>query len=478
MAQTRVVREADPVGFSACHKPHSFNHMTSKLSQWINYTVPALLFITLLAFADHMVDIEEQRLKESKKSQVLLHASAIRAQLESELNAALHITSGLTGYVAVNPSLAGKEDVQKVLQTLFEQSHHLRNIGLAPNNILSHLYPLKGNEEALGLNYEEQPDQWPAVKRAMESRSTVMTGPIGLLQGGKGLISRTPVFLDDGSYWGVLSLVINADALVASIRQLARETDVRFALRSITEKGSEEAFFLGGREIFEQQPLLLNLSIPGGQWQLGVVPLKGWDSNLTILRYYRLGAAVIALVLASMLWVILANHRAITHIALHDPLTELPNRRLFNERLEYTLAQKQRQRAPFALISVDMNKFKPINDQYGHKAGDEVLREVGRRLQQSVRKEDTVARFGGDEFQILLPSTCSREDAELVAQKLHAELQQPFHHHGNTLEISASLGIGFYPDDGESAEALLKAADTAMYEAKHSDKGAPDRPQG
>lgn len=437
----------------------------------LNILLSLLLFSVIFAFAEYLATIEHERLDEVLYSKVLLRESAVRAQLESELNATLHITTGLAGYIAINPGLAGKEDVQKVLATLFKYGHHLRNIGLAPDNIITHIYPIEGNENALGLHYQQHPLQWPAVKRAIESRSTVLAGPVNLVQGGRGLISRTPVFLDDGRYWGIISLVIDIDSLVSSSGLMSENNDVAFALRGKDGLGRKGELFMGRAELFQDSPILLNLSIPGGQWQLAAAPKAGWHSNHGSLKYYHIVGFLVALMLSVMLWVILNDRWKIQYLALHDALTGLPNRRLFGERLDYTLAQKQRQQQAFSLLSVDLDNLKPINDQLGHKVGDLVLRQVAQRMLHAVRHEDTVARVGGDEFMIILPSTGKEKETLHVAQQLLETVQAPVFHHGEQLDISASIGISLYPEHGSNEEELLRAADLAMYQAKKAGKG-------
>jgi len=447
--------------------------MSKKLHypQWLSIIIPLLLFSVLISVSDHLTRIERKSLKEEQYGQVLLLASAARAQLESELNATLHITTGLTGYIAINPELKGENDVHKVLETLFHYGHHLRNIGFAPGNVIQYVYPLKGNEKAIGLDYKQHPLQWPAVERAIISHSTVLAGPVNLVQGGRGLISRTPVFLDDGKYWGILSLVIDIDSLFRDAGLLSEGRNVEFALRGKDGHGKEGALFLGREEIFKQSPILLNLSVPGGVWQMAAVPKAGWGSNLKTLQYYRIGGFLISLLLSVMLWVILNDRWKIQHLALHDALTGLPNRRLFTERLNYTLSQKQRQKQPFSLLYIDLDNLKPINDQYGHKVGDLILGEVAKRMRQSVRHEDTVARIGGDEFMIILPSTGEEAETRHVAQQLLETISRPIFHHGTPLDLSASIGISLYPENGSSNEDLIRAADRAMYEAKSRGKG-------
>ncbi len=153
-------------------------------------------------------------------------------------------------------------------------------------------------------------------------------------------------------------------------------------------------------------------------------------------------------------------------LAHRDPLTGLPNRRLFEDRLEIALAQAHRYRHRVALIFVDLDRFKQVNDGFGHAAGDELLRGVAERLAHSVREGDTVARIGGDEFTLLLPGIHYAEDLAAISRKLVESLRTPFRLDGRDVRVTASGGISLYPEDGEDAEALLKSADTAMYRAK------------
>lgn len=156
------------------------------------------------------------------------------------------------------------------------------------------------------------------------------------------------------------------------------------------------------------------------------------------------------------------------HLARHDPLTGLPNRHLFTDRLRQALAQGKRRKAPFAILYLDLNDFKPVNDVHGHKAGDALLVEVGRRLTACVRESDTVARMGGDEFTVLLTDIHGPENAHRIAGTIVEALGRPFLLEEGTCTIGASLGMALFPEDGATADLLLSKADTAMYQAKQS----------
>jgi diguanylate cyclase (GGDEF)-like protein len=156
----------------------------------------------------------------------------------------------------------------------------------------------------------------------------------------------------------------------------------------------------------------------------------------------------------------------ISHLAHHDALTGLPTRTLFHDRLGVALARAARNRRKVALLMVDLDHFKKVNDLYGHHVGDELLIQVAKRLQGSVRGYDTVARMGGDEFVVLLDDLLHVEQAEAIAEKLITALHAPVLLGTQSLLPAASIGICLYPDSGETAEALLKNADAAMYQMK------------
>ena len=155
-------------------------------------------------------------------------------------------------------------------------------------------------------------------------------------------------------------------------------------------------------------------------------------------------------------------------LAQYDQLTELPNRALFLDRLRGSLQRAQRDSLRLAVLYLDMDNFKHINDTFGHTTGDHLLREVAHRLRQCVRESDTVSRLGGDEFAVLLDNISRQEDAILVAEKILVALSAPYLLEGNALISAPSLGIAVYPEHGQSDLHLVRRADEAMYVAKRS----------
>lgn len=163
------------------------------------------------------------------------------------------------------------------------------------------------------------------------------------------------------------------------------------------------------------------------------------------------------------------HEEELRRLAIHDSLTGLPNRLLFFDRLNLALCHARRYGHRLAILMLDLDHYKKINDTYGHSVGDLLLREVGKRLQAAIRSSDTVARFGGDEFVLLLPEIHEQTDAAQIAKRILEAISSPFDINGLPLLITVSIGIAIFPEDGEDRETLITNADLALYAAK--DKG-------
>ncbi len=160
------------------------------------------------------------------------------------------------------------------------------------------------------------------------------------------------------------------------------------------------------------------------------------------------------------------NEKLLRYMAQHDALTGLPNRMLFSDRLQQEIAIAKRDKKYFAIMFLDLDEFKPVNDMFGHCVGDLLLKEAAKRIQDCVRESDTVGRFSGDEFIVLFRAIEHKQDAIAVAEKIRHALNQPFELADKNLQISSSTGVAIYPDHGDDEVQLLRKADIAMYCAK------------
>ena len=179
-------------------------------------------------------------------------------------------------------------------------------------------------------------------------------------------------------------------------------------------------------------------------------------------------AGVIALIILYSIVIYKHSEEKIQQMAYHDSLTGLPNRKLFSDRLDIALAQAQRNQKKVGIAMLDLDNFKDVNDTLGHDVGDLLLKATAERLSAALRKGDTVARFGGDEFVLILPDLKVIEDAIQVAQKIVDSFRKPFLIDTHQLVVTTSIGIAVYPNDGTDEGILLKNADIAMYQAKQA----------
>ncbi|TJY59409.1 sensor domain-containing diguanylate cyclase [Sinimarinibacterium sp. CAU 1509] len=454
-------------------------------------SIAILLFgAVLLLSAHYMLSLARQARESNVRDEVLETAAVVRARIESELNATVFLAQGFATYVTALGPLPDS-DVDQALRALYESGRHLRNVGVAPQNVIRHVYPLAGNEKALGMRYESNPQQWPAVQRAIESRSTVMVGPIDLVQGGRALLSRTPIFLADQSYWGILSVAIDIDALldVAGIQRAPHDLD--FALRGVDGQGAQGALISGDPGVFQHDPVLMELKVPGGSWQLAAMPADGWNQRPAGDWIWDLLAYGIAGILILSLWAAVRERRLATQardalealnqqlsaanyelgrLSETDPLTGVPNRRGLDEVLALEWRRCRRHGEALTLMMIDIDQFKAYNDAYGHIQGDSCLRQVADALQATAQRAgEFVARVGGEEFVMVLPGM-NHDGAVAQAERMRADIEAlAIPNSGSTVSavVTISLGVATrVPESTLTLEALMEAADSALYRAK------------
>lgn len=231
-------------------------------------------------------------------------------------------------------------------------------------------------------------------------------------------------------------------------------------------------FVVWGAVRLGAQSVVLVLCMTTVQALLGAAAGKGFfgtdiaQTHLINFWFYMLILSIVGMGLAAEVTAFRRAEAKIRDVAHHDGLTGLANRLLLTDRIQQAIAAARREGRRLGIIFHDLDRFKPVNDNYGHQKGDQLLSEVAKRVKDCVRESDTVARIGGDEFVILLPSIEATQDIVTVAEKIQKALAQPFVIGGDTISISTSVGIAIYPEHGLDEPALLINADNAMYMAK------------
>ncbi|RVU41986.1 PAS domain S-box protein [Rheinheimera riviphila] len=250
------------------------------LFRW-QWTVLVLLFFGLAGITEYLVFQERAKQHNQSMRQVAAAAGQLRAMIESEMNGPLNLSFGLAAYIQASQGQVRDSEFDILLPNLVRQGRHIRNMSIAPDNRISYVYPLLGNESVLGVYYPDIADQWPDIARIIQQRTPQMAGPVNLVQGGVGFIHRIPVYLPDDRYWGIVSTVLNIQSIWQVLQNRASELDVQVALRRNDEQAIS-TMLLGDPALFNADAILLDLKVADARWQLTAqalespVLLQGW----------------------------------------------------------------------------------------------------------------------------------------------------------------------------------------------------------
>lgn len=444
----------------------------------------ALLAVALVAAAVLVLEgMLHRSALERQRTAVTDRLAVVSAKLEGRLAVGPNLSRFLAAVISSRPEI-DQTELTALSATLIAGNPLIRSLAIARGSTLVFIHPLAGNETAIGMNYMANAVQRDAVLRAIRTRTTVVAGPLQLVQGGTGLVSRSPIFVgpDGGRYWGIAAAVMHVDALLRDAGADDPASPIVVSIRGVDGLGPEGATFFGDEAIQRSQPVTLDVRLADGGWRLYAIPRTGWYAATPERDMVRLGGAAMALIVGIAVFLWNDSNQRVRALALTDPLTGLPNRALLGDRIAQAILAAGRQGQALAVLHLDLDDFKPVNDAYGHRAGDAALVAVADRLNGAVRRSDTVARVGGDEFVVVLAQIARPSDAMLVAEKIIEMVRRPIDAQGNAVILSASVGVALYPRDGNDVATLVSRADQAMYRAKQAGKnraaeyGAPLTP--
>lgn len=354
-----------------------------------------------------------------------------------------------------------------------------------------YLEPFIGrNLRAFGYDMYSEPVRRRAMQSARDEARPVMSGRVILVQEGGaniqwGFLMYLPVYRNGLPHTtleerraNLLGWVYAPFRVDDFMRGIGREHSVGLDVE-IYDGGDDHALMYDVHEDVAATKQALKrstaLKVAGRDWTVVHGALPDFDARMRTDRpQLILQAGVsISLMLALLTWLFLDDRaRALQaaeqalQLALYDALTGLPNRKLLDERLGQAMAKARRHQGQIALLFIDLDRFKPVNDNFGHAYGDLLLKEVALRLQSCMRESDTASRLGGDEFVALLSEVDGEAAACKVADKILTRLNEPYDVAGHTFDISASIGVALFPRHGVDSKALIRSADLAMYQAK------------
>lgn len=435
----------------------------NRLPLWagIFIAIGVLVLVHVLDRHNHQLAAERTRVTVERD------LAAVSARIEGLLYKHLYLAEGLATYVSARPQLKHQE-FTTLARDLARDAALVPGVFLVQREQIVYSF-YQGEVATLGASL---PTLLPAIngqplQRAIATRHSVVSGPVQLSTVPVYVVSM-PVFLpsaegDKGvdNYWGSVNLLLDGEELLrrAGIEHWSGGS---FALR--TETGVKSAT-AGESDLFEQAGVVQPIHLPGTQWQIAaVLPVIANDAAVP-----RLLGILLALLSGALVYVLLHERQSMKRMAMHDCLTGLPNRLLLRDRLQQACGIARRTERDVAVMYLDLDHFKPVNDLHGHQAGDKALLEVARRLNACVRSSDTVARVSGDEFVVLLNNTAGTGEIEQVAEKVLAQFSLPISLGQHSCTLGVSIGLCMLDDDCDVDEALARA-DSAMYEAKRDGK--------
>jgi diguanylate cyclase (GGDEF)-like protein len=367
---------------------------------------------------------------------------------------------------------------------LIEGTSGVRNLSIYPDGIAQFVYPLDGNSAILGMDLFKHTDPSildNALRTRLSDQLTVL-GPFELTQGGTGLLSRQSIFINN-QFWGFVSVVLDIEPILKEAGLFNENKGIELALRN----GSFVIF--GDPDLFNHSEHIIKVALPEGHMELAAVPtphkLSAVNNKMNVVRilcffsfllfiyflYIQLTRkAKLQALVEDRTRELEEQERTVRHMAYHDPLTGLSNRAHFNEQIVTHLEYSAQEDLCFALIYLDIDNLKLINDTLGHYYGDTLLVEIAKRLIDSLDHDEVVSRIGGDEFTVILPNIQDEEHVRAVVRTIFHVFQQPFSIREIEHYITASIGIVIYPDHGTDATTLIKNADSTMYRAKENGK--------
>ncbi|MDJ0517437.1 MAG: ATP-binding protein [Trichodesmium sp. MO_231.B1] len=305
------------------------------------YVATFLAILVVLAIAWILDRSEQKRFKQQNRGNVLHQLSTVRANLEAALNQRLFLMRGLVAYISsVNPDISQAE-FENLTRIIVAKQPGIPSAALFKDSICTHLYPLAGQEEALGFEPLKVPNEREAFQRAINTRKTVVSGPVDLFpQGGKVLITRTPIFLtpfdqkpESGAYWGMVSIGIDFDILLEEAGIVNPKGELKYTIRGQDGLGKDGAVFWGNKDIFAKNPVILDVKLPNGSWQIAAIPLGGWQKNNPISRRLWLGSSLVAILVGILMYILVSAPRRLREAVKQATIALRKNEELLEQRI-------------------------------------------------------------------------------------------------------------------------------------------------
>ncbi len=362
-------------------------------------------------------------------------------------------------------------DFDEVAASLCKDDPAVRSLQLSPDGVVSYIYPTEAGENNPSLDLFDDPNRKEAAEYSRDSGNMTMTGSLDPENGETNVVIRRPIYLtgEDGTqtFWVFSSALLDVSYLFDKAKLADLEKDgYSYQIWKYNNDKTEKLVLSGSSRALSDDALSAELEVPGENWYFSLMPAHGWITASQIATHSFIAFVIDILITFLVFYFIRSEDqkRELDALANLDPLTGLYNNRYFSA----TLTKLSEEGQPFLLFFLDMNRFKQVNDTYGHKAGDALLMEASKRLQQCLRDEDYAFRIGGDEFSLIVPQNDSAPSGDALIASIKENIQKPLQIDDITLYMGTSCGYAAYPSESTDTEALIKIADERMYQDKEA----------
>ncbi len=395
----------------------------------------------------------------------------ISEKLVEVLNQSLEYVDVLEIIIKMNPD--DPELIKSYADLILQKHDTIQNVAIAPDGIVKFIYPIEQNEKAIGHNLLEDPKRNIFVEKAIDEKRATIQGPVEAIQGGVLIFNRKAIFTTQDNiekFWGLSVVSIDFEKVLDYCGLTTYDLDYYFALRAKKSDGYND-FVWGSTECFTKDSITKTIKIENQEWELAIYPKYGWQDNgdkLIDLEATDILYLILSFILFIFVFWHLNQYLENSIKAKIDTMTGALNKNTFRKKVIKNLKNKRKKIQ--AIIVMDVNDFKMVNDTYGHIAGDNVLVELSKRLMRVLRKNDLLARWGGDEFVVYLNDLNNPSDVDNIMQRMYEEVELPIEFNDTTIDPSIALGYALYPNDDLNFDELYKKADMMMYSAKKQKK--------
>jgi diguanylate cyclase (GGDEF)-like protein len=331
----------------------------------------------------------------------------------------------------------------------------------APGAIVTYINPIEGNEAAIGHNLFEDEARRKAIIDAIGSKTIVVQGPLKSLQGKNMIFGRKAIMMND-KFWGLSIIAIDFDNLLTSCGFDSDAYDYAIAVYNIYD---ELDYIWGSKKIIDASQISSDVQFSNQRWHISI---QAKHNFATLWNDYGI-ALIISILIGAAIYSIFVAYMYKSQLVKTDLLTKTLNRLEFQRRAENAFKNGSQ---PCALLSIDLNKFKYVNDTYGHLAGDEMLIHAAKKMQSAVREGDLVARVGGDEYAILLRDVRDEQHVDSIIARLKELTKQKIKVGDTEVSVGISVGYALFPSDGTEYKELYHIADQNMYNDKAKNHAA------